>query len=104
MADSRMRIVIERVEVAAGQVLEAVRADDPLKLKAALTYWFSVMYDEGLQQARHVTSETESLRHTVDKLRIMNQRLLDREVAQEAAEETRATVTTLRPRPWRRRR
>lgn len=67
--DVRGRTVEEHVAVAEKQIAEA--ADDPTRLRSVLIYWFSVLFDEGKQEAR-------ALPDTVNRLREMNRRLEER--------------------------
>lgn len=56
----------EHVEAAADQIRMA--AGDPVRLRAALMYWFGALYDEGQQRIVRLGS-------TVRRLREMNRRL-----------------------------
>jgi hypothetical protein len=73
-----METILDRAEVAAEQVTEAVRSGDPIRLRSVLVYWFGVLYDEGRVAAAQTVGAP--LKDTVERLKEMNRRLSDRQL------------------------
>lgn len=75
--DARTRTIAEKAEVAAEQLVEAVRSGELGRVRSVLAYWFGILYDEGAQHAKSLADQP--LKTTVDRLRAMNDRLQKRE-------------------------
>jgi len=71
----RSETILERVEVAADQVLVAAKTGDPTKVKSVLLYWFGVLYDEGRRRVAQAEQKALSLKELNEKLRAMNEQL-----------------------------
>jgi hypothetical protein len=65
----KYQVIAENVDAASDQILEAAKARDPVRIKAILMYWFSVIYDEGIDRIEQVEQEIELLQEIVSRLR-----------------------------------
>lgn len=72
---TRFRTILENVDAATDQVIEAAKTGDKSKVRGVMTYWFGVLYDAGLQRVRQVEQQALSLGQMVDRLRDMNEKL-----------------------------
>lgn len=73
----RLRTILDRVDVASDEILAAAKSGDVVRLKAALTYWFGILYDEGLHRAVALERHNETLEEVIARLKEMNARLRD---------------------------
>jgi hypothetical protein len=71
----RLHAILERVDAATDDVLEAARSNDPVRMKAVLVHWFGVLYDEGRHRIHQVEQHNETLQQVIERLKQMNARL-----------------------------
>jgi hypothetical protein len=65
----KYQVIAENVDAASDQILEAAKSRDPIRVKAVLMYWFSIVYDEGMDRIEQVEQEIELLQQIVIRLR-----------------------------------
>lgn len=65
----KYQVIAENVDAAADQILEAAKTRDPVRIKAVLMYWFSIVYDEGMDRIEQVEQEIELLQQIVLRLK-----------------------------------
>ncbi len=68
----RLHVVMERVDVAADQVMEAAKQGGAARVRAVMAYWFGVLYDEGMHRVRQVEQHSTSLQQLVDRMKASN--------------------------------
>lgn len=98
--EDRFKTILDNVDAAAEQVMEAARSGERGRIRAALIYWFGVMYDAGLQRVKQIEQQALSLSQMVDRLREMNDSL-QRSVNRDRRAEEPPTAPHRRPKPIR---
>lgn len=65
----KFQAIAAHLDAAADQILEAAESKDPVKVRAVVMYWFSLIYDEGAARVAQLVQQVELLQKLDAKIK-----------------------------------